>query len=180
MTMRELYEPFIFSQADCLVEILDDFGSPFMVMSLGQAFRQGLRYQLALCLLYDRHGSLYLFQRSKQSPFFPDLWDVPLAVVRAGESPFDTVIDGLYSSLRVRPSSCVEICREAGASFQGSPDFLTFQALAPSQTPAPDSPDIDQLVCVDEKDFQVLLKDFPDQISPPLRYVGERALAFRV
>ena len=135
VVMRELYEQFILSHADYLVEILDNSGCPFMVMSLGQAFRQNLRYQLVLCLLYDRYGSLYLFQRSKQSPFFPDLWDIPLGVVRAGESPYDTAIDCLYSSLRVRPSSCVEICREVGTFFKDT-DFLTFQAQAPSQSPA--------------------------------------------
>ena len=115
---------------------------------------------------------------SKQSPFFPDLWDIPLGVVRAGESPYDTAIDCLYSSLRVRPSSCVEICREVGTFFKDT-DFLTFQAQAPSQSPAPDSRDIDKLVCLSKNDFYVLLKNFSDQISPPLWYVGEKGLAFK-
>lgn len=170
--MRTAYEQFIRSQADCLVEILDSVGRPFMIMSLEQAFRQRLRHYLALCLLYDRTGQLYLLQRSKQSPFFAELWDLPAAVVQAGEAPVDAVINCLYTELRIRPSNCLLLKHIVADSSRYLPDLFIFQALAPSQTPAPDNSNIDKVICVVRKDLQILLRDFPSQLSPFLQYIG--------
>ena len=169
MLMHKAYKQFIAAEAACLVEILDADGRPFMLMSLEQAFGQGLRHQLTASLLLDRQGRLYLFQRAKQSPFFPELWDIPLAAVQAGEAPLDAALRSIYAELRVRPSHCLPVAVKDGPS----PELLVFRAFAPSQIPAPDNPLLEKLLCVGKKEMRMLLRDFPAQLSPLLRAVSE-------
>lgn len=178
--MPDLYSLYTEQQTDELVEVLDDKGRAFMVMSLAQAHKQGLCYQLVIALLYCPQGLLYIQQRSRQSPLFPDIWDVSSVVpVRANEAPADAVSRGLYEALRVRPTNCVEMSSELRKLPYGVHRVVTFQALAPSQTPAPDSRFVDRLIKVNALELELILKDFPDQASPALCYIGEKGLAFK-
>ena len=178
--MPDLYSLYTEQQTVELVEILDDKGRAFMVMSLAQAHKQGLCYQLVIALLYCPQGLLYIQQRSRQSPLFPDIWDVSSVVpVRANEAPGDAVSRGLYETLRVRPTNCVEINSDLRKLPHGAHRSVTFQALAPSQTPAPDSRFVDRLIKVNPLELELILKDFPDQASPALCYIGEKGLAFK-
>ena len=178
--MPDLYSLYTEQQTVELVEILDDKGRAFMVMSLAQAHKQGLCYQLVIALLYCPQGLLYIQQRSRQSPLFPAIWDVSSVVpVRANEAPGDAVSRGLYETLRVRPTNCVEINSDLRKLPHGAHRIVTFQALAPSQTPAPDSRFVDRLIQVTALELELILKDFPDQASPALCYIGEKGLAFK-
>jgi len=178
--MPELYNRYAIQETDELVEVLDDQRRAFMVMALDQAYRQRLCYQLALTLLYCPQGSLYIRQHSKQSPLFPECWDVSaFTPVRAKEAPVDAASRSLYDALRVKPTHCVEIASELRTSPHSRHIVTTFVAHAPSQIPAPDSRFIDRLIKVNPSELQIILQDFSAQTSPALRYVGEKGLVFK-
>lgn len=167
------------AKEDDLVEILDDQGYPFMVVSLKQARRQKLCYRAVIVLFYDREGLLYLQKRSKHSVLYPELWDVAASsYVAANESGQDAALRCLYSLLGVKSTHCV--CRTVIHKPEqfSNLNIAIFQASAPACTPSPDSKEVDSLISVSKNELDVLLRDFPDQISPILNFAATQKLIF--
>lgn len=163
---------------DDLVEVLDDQGQPFMVVSLKHARRQKLCYRAVIVLFYDREGLLYLQKRSKHSALYPELWDVAASYVAANESGQDAALRCLYSMLGVKSTHCVcKTVTHKPAEFSNL-NIAIFHASAPACTPSPDSKEVDSLISVTKTELDMLLRDFPDQVSPILKFAAGQGLIF--
>ena len=118
---------------DELIEVVDDFDEPVLVVSAFEARRQKLRRRVILVLLHDTSGKLYLQRRGKQKTTYPGLWDVSASGhVRAGEAREDAARRELYEELGVKASGMAYLTAYATSPEHGNTFVTLFHATAPA------------------------------------------------
>ena len=164
---------------DELIEVVDDFDEPVLVVSAFEARRQKLRRRVILVLLHDTSGKLYLQRRGKQKTTYPGLWDVSASGhVRAGEAREDAARRELYEELGVKASGMAYLTAYATSPEHGNTFVTLFHATAPAARPAPDNKEVDDVIAVEAHELAAMVRDFSDRLTPALLWVCQHGYAF--
>ena len=164
---------------DELIEVVDDFDKPVLVVSAFEARRQKLRRRVILVLLHDSDGRLYLQRRGKQKTAYPGLWDVSASGhVRAGEAREDAARRELYEELGVKASGMAYLAAYATNPEHGNTHVTLFHATAPAARPAPDNKEVEDILAVEEHELAAMVRDFGERLTPALLWVFKHGFAF--
>ena len=164
---------------DELIEVVDDFDEPVLVVSAFEARRQKLRRRVVLVLLHDTRGRLYLQHRGKQKATYPGLWDVSASGhVRANEAREDAARRELYEELGVKASGMAYLAAYATSPEHGNTHVTLFHATAPAARPAPDNKEVDDIIAVEKHELAAMVRDFGERLTPALLWVFRHDYAF--
>lgn len=167
------------AQQDELLEVVDDFDEPLLIVSAFEARRQKLRRRVVLVLLHDQNGRLYLQRRGQQKSSYPGLWDVSASGhVRAGEAREDAARRELYEELGVRASGMARLAAYTTNPEHGNTHVTLFHATAPSANPAPDNREVEDIIAVEEHELAAMVRDFNERLTPALLWVFSHGYAF--
>jgi isopentenyl-diphosphate delta-isomerase len=172
MTTAKHAHPFL-PQNDEILEVLDAKDRPFMLMPRKQALQQKLPLKIVLVVIRDQNGKIYIHQRSNSKSTYALTWTVSAAgYVNAGESFEDAALRELAEELSVtsvnlkltasaRPSPATD--NSLTALFIANPARLIIRA---------DPAEINSGMFVDKDEFEALLRDMPEFISPALKWAN--------
>ncbi len=167
------------AQQDELLEVIDDFDEPVLVVSAFEARRQKLRRRVVLVLLHAPDGRLYLQRRGKHKTAYPGLWDVSASGhVRAGEAREDAARRELYEELGVKASGMACLADYTTSPEHGNTHVTLFHATAPSARPAPDNREVEDVIAVEEHELTAMARDFSERLTPALLWVLRHGYAF--
>ena len=164
---------------DEMVEVVDEFDQPVLVVPAMDARLQKLRRRVILVLLHDNCGRLYLQKRSKIKLTYPERWDVSASGhVKAGEAKEDAARRELAEELGVKASGMAMLAAYNTKPDSGNTQVTLFHATAPAARPAPDNNEVEEILLVEEDELGTLVRDFSENLTPALAWVFKHGYAF--
>lgn len=162
-----------------LVDIVDRFDRPLMVMPKTEAHRQSLNHRSVLVLVYSPEKKLYLQKRGPQKSLYPGRFDLSATGhVQAGESRLDAAARELYEELGLQARKLVWL-DTIEASQQTGYEFVTlFSAGRIADPPRPNPEEVAGGMFVDPTELTALVRDYRDMLTPGLVHFFEKKILF--
>ena len=151
--------------ADKLVEVLDQQGRPLLLMPKQMALTKNMPHRVALAILRDRGGRLWLAHRPRQKPDGPHCWDFSArGQVLAGEARVSAAARLLKEALGLPDAQPVPQAVLPPLAFEGAGQCLLFTAVQRGGQVSSRS----EGMFVDKDELAGLAEHFPDLLHPSL------------
>jgi hypothetical protein len=163
---------------DELLEVLDEKGTPLLLMPRPSVLRQNLPRRTALAALRDREGKIYL-RRPQGRKSMAGLWDISAArLILACESAYDAAMRAMRETLGLEPSRL-----ENRGEIRACPDtdwnhillFVSAPSVALVNPPPGEACDG---MFVDREELEALRRHMPELLSLNLRLEAMPELLF--
>jgi 8-oxo-dGTP pyrophosphatase MutT (NUDIX family) len=139
-----------------LVEIVGVSGGTVGVLPRDEARVAGMRYRVALTVVFDELGRLVAHRRTDDAPSMPGFWDVAAGgAVDVGEDPADAAVREVFEELGVAVVALEDLgavrCDVPAATF-----VHRFVAVVKGEL-TPDAGEVSAVVSLDRDGFERLL-----------------------
>jgi isopentenyl-diphosphate delta-isomerase len=153
-----------------LIEILDENSHPFMIMPREAALAQRLPHKVALIMVRNREGQVYIHRRSEKKKAYGGLWSVSASgFVKAGEAVEDAAARELSEELGI---TGLPINLAATAEPTQETDWAHVNIFISNPSSViinPDPEEISAGMFVDEDELAALVRDMPEALTPGLK-----------
>jgi len=153
------------ARSDRLVEVLDQRGRPLLLMPKQTAQAQDLPHRVALALLRESGGRLWLARRPGHTPDKPPCWDFSArGPVPAGEAGTSAAARLLQAALGLPDLQPVRRAALPPLAFEGARRCILFTAVRRGGQVSSRG----EGMFVDQDELAGLAEHFPDLLSPCL------------
>jgi isopentenyl-diphosphate delta-isomerase len=170
---------FQMTEADELLEVIDEAKNTLMIMPRAQVQEQRLAHKVVLVALKNRENKIYIHKRA-QGKIFSGLWSISASGhVLAGESFEDAAMRELAEELGIKKVKLTAIADTGPNPDTADAWIRLFLSKPASFMVNPDPREIDCGMFVDQEELEALLTNMPELAGPGLRWAYASCNLFR-
>jgi len=162
-----------------LIEVVDSRNFSLAVLPRNQVHLQGLYHRSVAVLAYDLNNRIFLQKRAAGKSVYPGRWDLSATGhVLAGEAAMDAAFREAEEEIGIVPRRLKLVHTIPGSRETNCEFVYLYSAGKTASHPRLNPDEVEDGVFLNQNDLDVLVKEFPEILTPGLVYLWRLGLVF--